>query len=313
MAITINWINNSVDVDSIEIYRSEGGFNINDPGVPIDVVPTGTTTYTDESAAFTNNYSYSVAAVKGTVRKFSAAKTVESLRRRGPGGNVILKGDTRLGYMGEVPYHELPDFSTSIEQPILYTVLYNTVWHKFIRKNKIFYIGEKGFATVSIGLNLARNIFNTHNLVDGIEWSEGVDTTNWKKGSKSTIFEHNSFKFRFRAPRGLPDDWNGDTTPETMKALALDPETEFNELFQPLLRSWIIPNKLGSIKAKNTLTKNIRYIVAEQTNTGGSFIRCNDFDASDNMTTDGKYKSSDIITLASQSLNMLQFYELIED
>lgn len=268
MSVILTWDNASPSAESVSIYRSDTVFDPKNPGTALQTVAGNIHTFTDSTAVNGAHYSYGVGAYKDSKFAYSDPFSVSAVRCRGPGGQTILQGDARLGYMGPVAISDMPDFmpllgATTIQK----NIFAKAVFHKFIRKNKIYYVYQTPlYAGVS---TLTAKVANmTIGLDSGINW--GFPTGAWTNSGKNTTISHNGSNFYIRSPRGFSDDWNGaDIDPN----LALDPTTEYNEIVQPVFASNYIANRLGSVVPYSTAFQSTISVCAEQSPTGLAMVR----------------------------------------
>lgn len=303
MSINLTWKNLTTGMDSIEVYRSDTTIDPNNPGAPLATLPAGTTQYTDETAEFGTEYFYAIGTTKSGNTVLSKIKDLEAMRIRGPGGQKILRGDSRLGYMGPLSFGDIPNVFTAMKlDPGVLAALGLITWHKFIRKNKILIIPEKSFS-ITANIQAKPSVVTPDIGADsGIDWGS-IDTSKWINTGKGTTVEGEGFKYYLRAPRGFRDDWDG-VSLETEQAL--DPETEFNEIVQCMLCSWVIPNKIGSINGYDSTATFPRIICAEQKPDGTGYLtrlstNTGPGPAVGSFTNDTAYRVTNFVKLSDMS------------
>lgn len=271
MQIKLKWVNNNDASAVVEVFRGTAPINTANPGAALVTLPGNTTTYTDATVLVGVTYYYAVAVSRNGKKIFTPVKTFLNEFRRGPGGSRILFGDERLGYMGAVSQDDFIEIGRVLGLTSTVSPIYRMTWHKFIRKGKIIYLGEKPLNTASSSEKVSGFALRTNpGLVSGLAWN--FDNAAWPDAAKTKIVEKNGDRFHFRAPRSLPDDWDGSAPTD---ALIANPETEFNELIPTLFQGeFPLPNKLGCVRkgTPNTAVTMAQIICAEQSG-GQSLIR----------------------------------------
>lgn len=250
MSITLKWQNSNPSTAVIELFRSETKpiDYKTEFTTPLVTLPGTATEYTDNTTTPGMSYYFAMKVTQGSNSVWTPLFSSADVLRRGPGPNVLMYGDSRLGYFGTVPFYELPSVIGSINSAAAINPIYREDLHKFIRKNKIIYVmpwGAIGAATASVN-----DFIKAIGIDNGIDWGEGAVLR--PDMGKNTIVEEGGFRYYPRFPRGTPDDYVPTSDYGTAFAiLATDPTTEFNELIQPLMGESLGNNPIGSIAAYN--------------------------------------------------------------
>lgn len=320
MSITIRWKNSNTASAIVQIFRS----TVNDPDYkdnfvdPIATLPGDATEFEDTTAESGLTYYYAVKITLNATSIWSPLFNIDSMRSRGPGGSKILRGDSRLGYMGTVPAVMLPSIYEIIDSTKSFSGITRLPWHKFIRKGKIIFVPTWG-PSGNTGIK-ARAISESIGVDNGIDW--GVDVSSfWPNSGKGTIITDKGYSYRPRLPRGTPDG-----TPMTAEninkfdTLSLNPETEFNELIIPLFSENPLENSIGSVNLINyNLVKDSNgFTCAERSGQNESSFRTRCYgDALYNtlVHSDGvsKFRTNASMRADSVSQMVAIILELIED
>lgn len=245
MAITLEWASGNTDAASIEVYR----FATNDPNYqntvqpPLATIAGSASKYVDNTATSGSSYFYAIKTILGGTSVWTPLVSAFDTTQRGPGSNVLIYGDERLGYFGTVPAVDLPLALDKIAVNNTATTVLRMPWHKFIRKGKILYV--MGWFPPSASFTAA-SIMTAYGIDNGIDW--GVATPTWPTSGKNTILEKNGFKYYPRFPRGCPDTWRPDLPDAfTFANFVMDPTTEFNEIVMPVFAECPYPHPFGSV------------------------------------------------------------------
>lgn len=120
-------------------------------------------------------YYYAVKITLNTNSVWSPLFNINSVRSRGPGSSEIIRGDSRLGYMGTVPAPMLPSVYEIVDSTKTYSGAPRLPWHKFIRKGKIIFVptwAPSGTTSVTASV-----ISESIGVDNGIDW--GVDVSSF--------------------------------------------------------------------------------------------------------------------------------------
>lgn len=256
MAIKLSWSNANKPDRTLRIYKKVGpGITIANKGDPVATLPGNARVWLDEDTNLGQEYSYLISVSLGDDVTYSTPTSTVDLMRRGPGGFRVIQGDAALGYMGTVSSADLPDMPTHFKVTG-YNTHYRTnqAWHKFVRKGKILFVLDSpltnGYDAASLGIN-GSNLASIYGLSSGIKYGFDTSSADFAILNKINIVEHNGFRYHSRAARAFPDDWNGVYTDMTP---TLNPETEFNQLIQPMIPGIVFRNSVGSRSpGKNTV------------------------------------------------------------
>ena len=245
MANILKWTNSNSNTSIISVYRTE----VYDPDyqtnftTPIATIPGNSTSYTDTTALEGVKYYYAMRSERGGTGIWSTLFSIASVLNRGPGPNVLLYGDERLGYFGTVSPVELPSLLDSISTDNSQVAVFRMKWHKFIRKGKILYVSGWGAKTNPFKVS---TIMQTYGIDNGIDW--GVSVPTWPTSGKQTKVFLNGHTYYPRLPRSCPDDWRPDLPNAFNFAdFISDPTTEFNEVIMPTFADTYYPHPFGSV------------------------------------------------------------------
>lgn len=248
MPIKLTWSNANKADRVLRIYRRDGPIITSDTkGEPIATLPGNTTVYVDQDTILGNEYSYLIGVFLGDDVAYSTPTASVDLMRRGPGGYQVLQGDAALGYMGTVQSDQLPNMPAHLGLTG-YDVQYRTyqTWHKFVRRGKILYVLDSpltnGFASDKIGVN-GSWMANNYGLSSGVAYNFDTSGIEHAMLRRTNIVSINGFNFHSRTARAFPDDWTGDYS---QLSLTLRPDTEFNEIIQPMIPGLVFANAVGS-------------------------------------------------------------------
>lgn len=274
MQIKLKWVNNNDVSAVVEVFRDTAPINTASPGAALATLPGNATTYTDAAVLAGVTYYYAVAVSRNGKKVFTPVKTFTNELRRGPGGSRILFGDDRLGYMGKVSQLDFIEIGRVMNLTTDQTANYQFTWHKFIRKGKILFLPERPVCHTTNSYKVYGSAVRENmGLVSGLTWN--FNNSTWSDANKTRIVERLGDRFHFRAPRGLPDDWDG-TAPTA--GMVANPETEFNELIQTLLLNEVyFPSKIGCVRAgvTNVAGHMAPIVCAERVGTAGLIRRMN--------------------------------------
>ncbi|HHS7556202.1 TPA: hypothetical protein ACTPQ1_004492 [Salmonella enterica] len=143
MSFTLRWKNPNVIATVVNIYRDTKDISPSALPAPIATLSNGETEWKDTTALGGQTYYYllTVTANGKTVATASQKYVIEV--KRGIGPSVILQGDDRLGFLGQVPYDEQWQPS---QMPAGFLAMYPTLLtdrvalYKFTRNGKILYL-----------------------------------------------------------------------------------------------------------------------------------------------------------------------------
>lgn len=163
MSIKIDWT--AMSPDSLTLYWSDTAFTpATLPGTKAVLSPSDTT-YTDTTVPDGGTRYYMLEAIKaGAATQHSQCMLHGNFSKTGPGGNKVLRGDWKAGYMGFVPTAQLLTISqlrtaagaTSLgSAPADGTM---TGWYKFVFNGKILFFPNAVCATV--GTHTWSTIYN---------------------------------------------------------------------------------------------------------------------------------------------------------
>lgn len=108
MAITIDFINRNTDEEGIRVYRSLTPFTQETLPEVYDTIGPGQYRYVDELVARGQEFHYMLETFRGDDSGFSELLLAKALPiETGPGPQLLIGGDSRAGFYGEVPVGEL--------------------------------------------------------------------------------------------------------------------------------------------------------------------------------------------------------------
>lgn len=209
-AIKIEWTPGA-SVDSIRIYRSFDPFTKDDLPSVYDTIPGNSDYYADQTVVTGMTYYYMVSKVKGTDEVFSPLISQCYLPETGHGNNVIVKGDWRVGYFGEVPDSEFLtplEFANKLQDVIGRRLLGNAYldvnlkpiarWQKFVYNGKVLFIPLYGIANRTF--RVSWKALYEAGLVYGIP-GYGQVPTNCTATPQEVILELDGFFYKVRLLR----------------------------------------------------------------------------------------------------------------
>lgn len=167
MSITLNWPSQSAQgLSAIEVYRDTKRIDVANPGTPLATLLSTAESYVDDTVIENVNYFYSVAAVKGGNRTFSAIRCIPYLAKWGPAdtGGYLPKGDMDAALLGWVANTHLPDPTALwglLPDISAFTKGTWGGWWKFIHMGKVMFISD------NLGITASYNQLNNLGLLFG--------------------------------------------------------------------------------------------------------------------------------------------------
>lgn len=253
MAINLRWSNLNTPSSILAVYRSDtpNPDYRNTQDQPLVILAGDATSYRDDTTVSGQLYYYSIKVTNGASVSWTPQFSSADIMKRGPGPNIIIKGNNRLGYFGTVDALELP---TIYDDPginkFITTNMLRAPWHKFVRKGKILYVPKwlpvtGPASTAGISASVFEKKYGTDN---GIEWNFNPADKGWADAGKETVVSLNGYSYHPRLPRGFPDDWDGvSINGVDLTNLANNPLTEFNEVIQCILPETTYPSDIGAL------------------------------------------------------------------
>lgn len=232
MAIKIGWINRNSRAINIEIYRSETAMDTRALPPVLATVPGTDSNYIDASAVPGSTYFYLTAAVDEVTgsKVFGRQRQYTAQQYRGPGPQVLLTGDERFGFYGQVANAEMAPLS-SIYPWVPESTNANYRFYKFVRNNKILIVTDRVIDT-----DMGRTYPNP---VGGALIRSGLPANKKAVNAAITttysdnILNVDNFRFHVRCAYIMADSWLP-TDPPTTGAVANTDRSEFSDLMAAL-------------------------------------------------------------------------------
>lgn len=239
MQTVLSWVNpNAISVIT-KIYRSAAEINRANPGTPLVTLSAGETSWVDDTAVAGINYYYLVVVISAAnPNDFIVSRNyrTSSARARGPGPQTLQYGDTKLGYFGTVTSSEIltrqeliAKYST-LGAPVVVNPTH-TLWHKFVRNNKILYVPESLIAT-----NVTWSALYSAGLVfgyDGDGKGNPADLPGTKVNQLRTVTSGKNV-FIVRLPTGFDDTHAAVPGTALVGEFASPYSNEWEDIYAPL-------------------------------------------------------------------------------
>lgn len=325
MTFILRWKNNNAPGTTVNIYRDTKDILTSALPSPIATLVNGETQWEDTTAVVGGTYWYlaTVTSNGKTVATASQKYVIEV--KRGMGAKTITIGDDRFGWVGAVPYEELPDAS---QYPAALRAMFPTVFvdrpplYKFVRNGKIYYT----FQAVTIGWATWADLYSAGLVYGNGEQGKTSPHGNLAGVSQDAQFVHNGDTYAIRLPRGLTDPLStfANAFDPALNGLYHDdvdglPRSEFNDFCYHLVQH--TPTKQLQ---PNFLQLGNNYLTANTTGamSGGGVLCMEHNDADNKVIHRGRFDSTGTIipkmcqTIRqvehSQSGEYIPIFELVE-
>lgn len=247
MSLKLSWMNPNTAATAIRIYRKDTTFDSSSLPTPLAEIGPLETSYIDTTAIEGNTYYYAIGTVNAVDEVFTATQKIVATDNRGAGPNVLIGGDSVLGYYGSLLVEDFVNNSVILAAAAtltgLPTALVSPNWHKFVRNGKILYIPDTYF-----GDTTWQNLYHA-GFVYGVDANgpDGYVATGVTPTKQLRTFELKGQKYKIRLMRGWSDGpetdigkYNG--VAGNHDSLVAAKDNEYNDLvyglckFTPLLQ-----------------------------------------------------------------------------
>lgn len=271
MSLKLSWANPNTAATAIRIYRKDTNFDSSSLPTPLAEIGPLETSYIDTTAVEGNSYYYAIGTVSAVDEVFTATQKIVATDNRGAGPNILLGGDTMLGYYGQMLVEDFVNNSTILAAAAslagLPTALVSPNWHKFIRNGKILYLPDTNFGNTDY-----RYLYQA-GFVHGIDANgpTGFATTGLTPTKQLRTFVLKGQTYKIRLMRGWSDGPETDISAYNGAAanhdnVANTKDNEFNDLVYAL-------NKFTPLKQRTPNFLNLewdKFVGAPTTNWSSS-------------------------------------------